>query len=127
MLFRSDLIIELLEELTQELKLEILDLVPWENRRVTPGSESIRIAKYQNIRGLSASHVLLFDIDHLEKWCEENALEKCGSLRNYGYIALSRSRASTVIVLDPNDTSVISSFLQKSVNSLLLISQRNNS
>jgi hypothetical protein len=119
-----DLIIELLEELSQELELEILDLVPWENRRVTPGSESIRIAKYQNIRGLSASHVVLFDMDHLEKWCEEDSVEKRGNLRNYGYIALSRSRASTVIVLDSNDTSEISSFLQKSINSLLMLSHR---
>jgi superfamily I DNA and RNA helicase len=119
-----ELVSEIIEELQGELNLSVLDLVPREKRRETPVAETIRIAKYQNVRGLSASHAILFDLDFLEKWCEESVVEPRGQLKNYGYIALSRSRASTLVVLDSNDDSKIGKFIQYSINLLLNLSLR---
>jgi nucleoside-triphosphatase THEP1 len=119
-----ELISEIIEELQGELNLSVLDLVPREKRRETPVAETIRIAKYQNVRGLSASHVILFDLDSLEKWCEESVVESRGQLKNYGYIALSRSRASTLVVMDSTDDSKMGKFIQYSINLLLNLSLR---
>lgn len=98
-----ELVIEVLDELQPMLSLDVLDLIPWENRRNTPKEGTIRIARYQGIRGLSASHVILFDFADLEAWCNQVdplTSKKKGPLNNYGYIAFSRSRVSTTIVLE---------------------------
>jgi hypothetical protein len=114
------LVIDLLTELQPDLSLDILDLIPWENRRQTPKEGTIRIARYQNIRGVSASHVVLFDFARLAKWCatiESGTKSRKGPLNNYGYIALSRSRVSTIVVIE-NETSEFESFVEKSLTIL---------
>lgn len=118
-----ELIMEALAELQPLLSLDILDLIPWENRRNTPKEGTIRIARYQNIRGLSASHVILFDFAELEEWCNQQAPDasrKKGSLNNYGYIAFSRSRVSTVVILD-SEKSPLETFIE---NSLVMVREK---
>jgi hypothetical protein len=110
-------IIEALVELQKNVDLDVLDLIPWENRRNTPKEGTIRIARYQNIRGLSASHVILFDFNELEEWCNEvtsGASRQKGSLNNYGYIAFSRSRVSTTVVLESSENP-LEAFIEKSL------------
>lgn len=112
-----ELVMETLAELRQSINLDILDLIPWENRRNTPKEGTIRIARYQNIRGLSASHVILFDFAELEEWCKEvtnDGSRQKGSLNNYGYIAFSRSRVSTTVVLESSDN-LLEVFIEKSL------------
>ena len=118
-----NLIIACLEDLQNKFNLEVLDLVPRDNRRNMPREGTIRVTRYQNVRGLSASHVLLFDLSQLEVWCDSiitSSSEKKGPLRNYGYIALSRSRVSTVLVFENNQTE-IERFLEES---LLMVRQK---
>lgn len=112
-----EFVLDSLEDLQTKISLDVLDLVPRENRRNTPKEGTIRIARYQNVRGLSASHVLLFDLSQLEKWCnsiDATISEKKGPLNNYGYIALSRSRVSTVLVLEDEQTE-LEKFVEKAL------------
>jgi hypothetical protein len=118
-----ELVTEALSELQPLLTLDILDLIPWVNRRNTPKEGTIRIARYQNIRGLSASHVVLFDFAELEEWCnqvKQGVSQKKGSLNNYGYIAFSRSRVSTTVVLD-KEKSHLENFIE---NSLVMVREK---
>lgn len=65
----------------------------------------------QNIRGLSASHVIIFDLFQLEKWAAKEGTGQKPPIVNMGYIALSRSKASTIVVLENSDASEIEPFL----------------
>ncbi len=112
-----ELVKKALEELQPLLSLDVLDLIPRERRRDTPKEGTVRIARHQGIRGLSASHVILFDVAKLEQWCSQLNLDnsrKKGVINNYGYIAFSRSRVSTTVVLD-DPTSHLESFIEKSL------------
>jgi len=112
-----ELVLDSLQDLQTKFTLDVLDLVPRDNRRNTPKEGTIRIARYQNVRGLSASHVLLFDLSQLEEWCnsiDANHSKKKAPLNNYGYIALSRSRVSTVLVLEEEQTES-EKFIEKSL------------
>jgi thymidine kinase len=106
-----ELVKEVLEEVAKEFKIEFHDLVPKENRREVPKIGAIRLVTLQGIRGLSASHVIIFDLLQLEKW----AMRTGGSIKppivNLTYIALSRSKASTIVAIDDSDESEIEPFL----------------
>jgi hypothetical protein len=103
-------------EISEELGLEVFDLFPSENRRKVTKLESIRIAHYQIIRGLSASHVILFDFDTLQNWCEADPALGHPPLRNMGNIALSRSKVSTVVALRPEVKSTAVAFIEDLLN-----------
>jgi len=103
-------------EISTETGIEVFDLYPEENRRKVTKLESIRIAHYQIIRGLSASHVILFDFDTLQHWCEADPVLGHPPLRNMGNIALSRSKISTVVALRPEVKSTAVRFLEDLLN-----------
>ena len=109
------LVIEILKELSKTIEIDILDLVPRDNRRSTPQAGTIRIARYQNIRGISASHVILLDLENLETWANQIDERNRGPLQNYGYIALSRSRASTIVAINQDSNSSIEKFIETSL------------
>jgi hypothetical protein len=106
-----ELVKEVLEEVATEFQIEFHDLVPKENRREVPKIGAIRLVTLQGIRGLSASHVIIFDLLQLEKW----AMRTGGSIKppiiNLTYIALSRSKASTIVAIEDTDESEIEPFL----------------
>ena len=71
----------------------------------------IRLVTLQNIRGLSASHVIVFDLPQIENWLRIDSAAIKPPLVNLAYIALSRSKASTIIVLDGVRDSEFENFL----------------
>jgi AAA domain/Nuclease-related domain len=111
-----ELVLSVLTEIAEEFKLDFLDLVPKENRREVPKLGAIRLISLQNIRGLSASHVLLFDLGQLEKWSKVSGGTIKPPLINFTYIALSRSKASTIVAIDSTEDSDIESFLVEMVS-----------
>lgn len=115
------LIIEVLGDISKDLKINVLDLVSPTNRRAIPEAGSIRVVRLQNLRGISASHVLLFDLCNLETWCNDKSGSSKGSIQNYGYIALSRSRASTIVAIDVESESNIDKFI---VGSLIILREK---
>ena len=109
-------VIDVANEISEEIGIEVFDLYPEENRRKITKLESIRIAHYQIVRGLSASHVILLDLPALEKWCEEKRPWGGPPLRNLGNIALSRSKVSTIIASRSGTSSATIHFLQELLN-----------
>ena len=95
-----ELVKKVLENISENLNIDFLDLVPDESRNVIPKNGVIRLVTLQNIRGLSASHVIVFDLPQIENWLRIDNAGIKPPLNNLAYIALSRSKASTIIVLD---------------------------
>ena len=106
-----ELVKEVLLEISDELKVVLHDLVPNENRREVTKIGAIRLVSLQSIRGLSASHVLLFDLEQLEIWTKSQGNSIKPPMNNLGYIALSRSKASTIVALGGNQGSDVETFL----------------
>jgi len=106
-----DSVKKVLESVAESLDLDFLDLVPDETRDVVPKSGTIRLVTLQNIRGLSASHVIIFDLPQLEHWLHLESARIKPPLNNLAYIALSRSKCSTIVVLDGVRDSEIEKFL----------------
>lgn len=105
------LVLEVLTEISSDFNLEFHDLVPKEARREVPKAGAIRLVTLQGIRGLSASHVIIFDLIQLEKWVERETQSIKPPLINLTYIALSRSKSSTILVIDGSDESKIEPYL----------------
>lgn len=106
-----ELVKEVLEDISQEFQIAFHDLVPKENRRDVPKIGAIRLVTLQGIRGLSASHVVIFDLLQLEKWAKITGGSIKPPIVNLTYIALSRSKASTIVAIDDSDESEIEPFL----------------
>ncbi len=106
-----ELVREVLEEVAKDFNLDFHDLVPKEARREVPKIGAIRLVTLQGIRGLSASHVLIFDLLQLEKWVKRDGGSIKPPLINLTYIALSRSKASTIVAIDDADDSEVEPFL----------------
>ena len=106
-----ELVKEVLEEVANDFNLDFHDLVPKEARREIPKIGAIRLVTLQGIRGLSASHVLIFDLLQLEKWVKRDGGSIKPPLINLTYIALSRSKASTIVAIDDADDSEVEPFL----------------
>jgi hypothetical protein len=106
-----ELVREVLEEVAKDFNLDFHDLVPREARREVPKIGAIRLVTLQGIRGLSASHVLIFDLLQLEKWVKRDGGSIKPPLINLTYIALSRSKASTIVAIDDADDSEVEPFL----------------
>jgi hypothetical protein len=106
-----ELVKEVLEEVATDFNLDFHDLVPKEARRDIPKIGAIRLVTLQGIRGLSASHVVIFDLLQLEKWVKRDGGSIKPPLVNLTYIALSRSKASTIVAIDDTDDSEIEPFL----------------
>lgn len=105
------LVLEVLTEISSDFNLEFHDLVPKEARREVPKAGAIRLVTLQGIRGLSASHVIIFDLIQLEKWVERETQSIKPPLINLTYIALSRSKSSTILAIDGSDESKIEPYL----------------
>jgi hypothetical protein len=108
-------ILEVLSEITETINIDVLDLVNVNNRRLTPKAGTIRVVRHQNIRGISASHVILFDLDLLEIWSQQLQDTLKAPIQNYGYIALSRSRASTLVAIRNDSDSTIETYIEKTL------------
>jgi len=106
-----ELVREVLEEVAKDFNLDFHDLVPKEARREVPKIGAIRLVTLQGIRGLSASHVLIFDLLQLEKWVKRDGGSIKPPLINLTYIALSRSKASTIVAINDADDSEVEPFL----------------
>jgi thymidine kinase len=106
-----ELVKEVLEEVATEHSLEFFDFVPNENRREVPSIGAIRLVTLQGIRGLSASHVVIFDLLQLEKWTKREGGSIKPPIVNLTYIALSRSKASTIVAIENSDESEVEPFL----------------
>ena len=106
-----ELVREVLQEVATEFNLDFHDLVPKEARRDVPKIGAIRLVTLQGIRGLSASHVVIFDLLQLEKWVKRDGGSIKPPLVNLSYIALSRSKASTIVAIDDAEDSEIEPFL----------------
>lgn len=107
------LVKEILEEIASDFNLDFHDLVPKEARRDVPKIGAIRLVTLQGIRGLSASHVIIFDLLQLEKWVKRDGGSIKPPLVNLTYIALSRSKASTIVAIDDAEDSDIEPFLME--------------
>lgn len=105
------LVKEVIEEVTSGLNLDFHDLVPKESRRDVPKIGAVRLVTLQGIRGLSASHVIIFDLLQLEKWVKRIGGSIKPPLVNLTYIALSRSKASTIVAIEDSDNSEIEPYL----------------
>ena len=106
-----ELVREVLQEVATEFNLDFHDLVPKEARRDVPKIGAIRLVTLQGIRGLSASHVVIFDLLQLENWVKRDGGSIKPPLVNLSYIALSRSKASTIVAIDDAEDSEIEPFL----------------
>ena len=106
-----ELVRTVLEEISESFKMDFHDLVPKEARRDVPKIGAIRLVTLQGIRGLSASHVIIFDLLQLEKWVKRDGGSIKPPLINLSYIALSRSKASTIVAIDDAEDSEIEPFL----------------
>jgi superfamily I DNA and RNA helicase len=106
-----DLVKSVLESIAENLNIDFLDLVPDESRNVIPKNGVIRLVTLQNIRGLSASHVIVFDLPQIENWLRIDNAGIKPPLVNLAYIALSRSKSSTIIALDGVRDSEFENFL----------------
>jgi hypothetical protein len=111
-----EIVKEVLEEISEELGVDFHDLVPADRRRDIPKIGAIRLVTLQGIRGLSASHVVIFDLSQLERWAKIAGGSMKPPLVNLGYIALSRSKASTIVVLNQTPDSEVESFLLEMLN-----------
>lgn len=109
-------VLEVATEISQDIGIEVFDLFPDDNRRKITKLESIRIAHHQIVRGLSASHVILFDLDTLQNWCEADPALGHPPMKNLGNIALSRSKVSTVVALRAQAQSSAATFLEELLN-----------
>jgi hypothetical protein len=106
-----ELVRTVLEEIAESFKMDFHDFVPKEARRDVPKIGAIRLVTLQGIRGLSASHVIIFDLLQLEKWVKRDGGSIKPPLINLSYIALSRSKASTIVAIDDAEDSEIEPFL----------------
>ena len=106
-----ELVKSVLESIAEKLNIDFLDLVPDESRNVIPKNGVIRLVTLQNIRGLSASHVIVFDLPQIENWLRIDNAGIKPPLVNLAYIALSRSKSSTIIALDGVRDSEFENFL----------------
>jgi hypothetical protein len=110
-----EMLAEILKEISADFGVEFHDLVPKESRREIPKVGAIRLVTLQGIRGLSASHVLVFDLMQLEKWVKREGGNMKPPLVNLTYIALSRSKASTIVAIEDSDDSEVEPFLMELV------------
>ncbi len=106
-----EIVKKVLDEVATDLHLDFFDLVPKANRRDVPKIGAIRLVTLQGIRGLSASHVIIFDLLQLEKWAKRIGGSIKPPLINLTYIALSRSKASTIVAIEDSVDSEIEPFL----------------
>lgn len=105
------LLAEVLTEISRDFEIDFYNLVPKNVRREIPKIGAIRLVTLQNIRGLSASHVLIFDLDKLEKWAESSGTSLKPPFVNSTYIALSRSKASTIVAIESSAESKVEDYL----------------
>ena len=84
-----------LENLSQ-LGVDVHDLTKVDNRRKESPQGSVRISTSMGVRGITASHVLVFDFAYLETFC---APQDKPPFKNLGYVVLSRAQKSTRIMV----------------------------
>jgi hypothetical protein len=58
-----ELVSEVVSNIAEKFGYHIFDIVNKDNRRNVPKINSIRIVNHQQVRGLSASHVIVLDLD----------------------------------------------------------------
>jgi hypothetical protein len=111
---------KLLIDTLKDLQIPYTDYVPDVDRRKP--SDLVRITTHINSRGLTADTVLLLDFEYISTWIKKKKDEKkidnninnfVNSINNLGYVALSRARQKTVVLIDTSRQNEITDFLQK--------------
>ena len=110
---------EVTANLAEKFGYHVFDIVDKDNRRNVPKFNSIRIVNHQQVRGLSASHVIVLDLDLLEYWCKDDQLTH-PPMKNLGYVSLSRSRASTIVGMRNQIGNEAETFLSQSLEHYIL-------
>jgi len=100
----------------REAKVRIHDLTQEDNRRIVAPAGSVRIVKAMGSRGLSASHVLVFDFDYIQNWCEEKPGR--APAVNLGYVVLTRSHNSTKVFVNVDNINETVAFLGDTLTAL---------
>ena len=109
---------KLVLEVLRDLQVQFMDLIPDSNRRQP--SDLVKITTHINSRGLTSETVLILDFERIQTWIEEK-VEKhksentpfVNSINNLGYVALSRAKRRTVLLLDPSRQNETTLFLLK--------------
>jgi hypothetical protein len=101
-----------LENLTQ-LNLQIHDLTQDEVKRIEAPVGSVKLSTSMGVRGITASHVLVFDFAYLANFCEKPGRPP---FKNLGYVVLSRAQKSTRIMVAANEVNSHVSFLQSCID-----------
>ena len=101
-----------LENLNQ-LNLQIHDLTQESNRRIEAPVGSVRISTATGVRGITATHVLVFDFAYLATFCEKPGKPP---FKNLGYVVLSRAQKSTRVMIPANNVNGYVSFLQACID-----------
>lgn len=110
-----------------ELGLPHTNLLIDESRRIP--TDLIKIVRHGNSRGLTAETVIVFDFDHTKSWVDKRVYDEADKVRmgiplsekfstttkNLGYIALSRAKNRTLVVLRTDKINEASDFLLKTL------------
>ncbi|NBU32772.1 MAG: hypothetical protein EBS36_06365 [Actinobacteria bacterium] len=102
----------------REAKKAIHDLTIEKNRRNVAAPGSVRIVKAMGSRGLSATHVLVFDFDFIQQWCADKA-ERPPAM-NLSYVVLTRAAHSTKVFVDTENINENTEFLASVISEMRL-------
>lgn len=108
----NDIYPMVLENLNQ-LNLQIHNLTQDEVKRIEAPVGSVRLSTSMGVRGITASHVLVFDFAKHESFCEKPGRPP---FKNLGYVVLSRAQKSTRIMVAANEVNGYVTFLQACID-----------
>jgi hypothetical protein len=101
-----------LENLNQ-LNLQVHNLTQDDIKRIEAPVGSVRLSTSMGVRGITASHVLVFDFAKHESFCEKPGRPP---FKNLGYVVLSRAQKSTRIMVPTDEVNDYVRFLQACID-----------
>lgn len=99
-----------------EVKQRVHDLTRELNRRELAPAGAVRIVKAMGSRGLTATHVLVFDFDYIQTWCEQKPGRPPAT--NLGYVVLTRASQATRVFVGTENINEHVRFLDRVVSEL---------
>ena len=106
----------IIKSVLREAKQQVHDLSLENNRRIQTPAGAVRIVKAMGSRGLSASHVLVFDFEYIQPWCEQG--HGRAPALNLANVVLSRATSSTKIVVNVELVNEQVRFLEEIISEL---------
>jgi hypothetical protein len=103
-------------KILEELNAPYTDYVLPDNRKEI--SNNIKISTLNNSRGLSANFLLVLDFEECQNFVEKRkklSADFSPTTRNLGYITLSRSKKTSIILLDATKINDSCNFLIKTL------------